>query len=155
MAPHAQAFLLLMLAGAPVATAQVDAQGAAQLTRESIESQRRMLVGGSLPLTDSEATAFWPLFDAYQRELAPVRERSARVAVEFLNAGAQVTDERAQTMMADLLAADDQALALRKKYMKQMGRALPPRKLALYFQLERKFDAVVAYEYAQRIPLLR
>ena len=155
MARHAETLLILALAAAPMAAAQTHVDGAAQLTRESIETQRRMLVGGSLPLTESEAAAFWPLFDAYQRDLAPVRERSARVATEFLNAGAQVTDERARAMMADLLTADEQALALRKKYMKEMGRALPPRKLALYFQLERKVDAVIAYEYAQRVPLLR
>lgn len=79
----------------------------------------------------------------------------ARVAAEFVAAGASVTDAKAQSLMADLMAADDQALVLRRKYMKQMGRHLAPRKLALYFQLERKFDAVVAYEYAQRVPLAR
>ena len=155
MARHAETLLILALAAAPMAAAQTHVDGAAQLSRESIETQRRMIVGGSLPLTDSEAAAFWPLFDAYQRDLAPVRERSARIVTEFLNAGTQVTDQRALAMLSELLDADEQTLALRRKYMKQMGRALPQRKLALYFQLERKLDAVVAYEYAQRVPLLR
>jgi hypothetical protein len=143
------------LAVAPMAAGQNPVDGAVQLTRESIETQRRVLVGGSLHLTDGEASAFWPIYDAYERELAPVREKTARVAAEFVAAGASVTDDKVQAMMADLMAADDQSLVLRRKYMKQMGRRLPARKLALYFQLERKFDAVIAYEYAQRVPLVR
>lgn len=56
---------LASLALAPTASGQSQVDGAVQLTRESIETQRRVLVGGSLPLTDDEASAFWPLFDAY------------------------------------------------------------------------------------------
>src|SRR5215467_13860487 len=97
---------LASLAVAPVAAGQDPIDGAVQLTRESIETQRRVLVGGSLHLTDDEASAFWPIFDAYQRELAPVREKMARVAAEFVAAGALVTDDKAQSMMADLMAAD-------------------------------------------------
>jgi polyhydroxyalkanoate synthesis regulator phasin len=106
-------------------------------------------------MTESEAAAFWPLFDDYQQELAPLRERSARLAAEYVDAGGQLSDQRAHAMVTELLAADEQTLALRRKYMKRMERALPPRKVAQFFQLDRKLDAVVAYEYAQRIPLMR
>jgi len=146
---------LVLLALAPLAAAQSRAESAAQLTRETIENQRRVLVAGSLPLTEREAAAFWPLFDEYQKELAPLRERSAHVATEYIDAGGQLSEEKAHAMVSQLLAADEQTLALRRKYMKRMERALSPRKLAQFFQLDRKLDAVVAYEYAQRMPLLR
>jgi hypothetical protein len=35
-----------------------------------------------------------------------------------------------------------------------MGKALPPRKLARYFQLESKLEAVVRADLAQQIPLV-
>ena len=44
-------------------------QESLELSREVIDQQKRVIVAGSLPLTAKEADAFWPLFDAFQKEL--------------------------------------------------------------------------------------
>jgi hypothetical protein len=138
----------------PVA-AQAPADGTAALSRESIQTQKRFIIGGSLPLEAGEAERFWPLYEEYQRELAPVGERWARLVSDFARSYRTLTDTQAQAMMNEAIAVDEQQLALRKKYLKRMAGVLPPRKLALYFQLESKLDAVVRYDIARTLPLLQ
>ena len=58
------------------------------LTRESVESQRRVLVSGALPLTDAEAKAFWPLYDGYEKERRRLDERANKLVADFLGAAA-------------------------------------------------------------------
>jgi len=136
-------------------TAQAPPEGVAGLGRESIQTQKRFIIGGSLPLDAAEAERFWPVYEDYQRELAPVGERWARLVADFARNYRTLTDSQAQAMMSEAIAVDEQQLALRKKYLKRMAAVLPPRKLALYFQLESKLDAVVRYDLARSLPLLQ
>jgi len=148
--------LLATAAGlAPPVAAQAPPDGTVALSRESIQTQKRFIIGGSLPLDAREAERFWPLYEEYQRELAPVGERWARLVSDFSRSYQTLTDAQSQAMMNEAIAVDEQQLALRKKYLKRMAVVLPARKLALYFQLESKLDAVVRYDIARTLPLLR
>jgi hypothetical protein len=68
---------------AAVAGAQ-DVKDTLEVNRQAIESQRRILVAGALPLTDGEADAFWPLYDAYEKERRPIDERANKLVAGFL-----------------------------------------------------------------------
>lgn len=148
-------FALLAACLSLPAAAQAPPEGAAGLTRESIQTQKRFIIGGSLPLDAAEAERFWPLYEEYQKELAPVGERQARLATDFARSYATLSDTQARAMMNEAIAIDEQHLELRKKYLKRMAGVLPARKLALYFQLESKLDAVVRYDVARTLPLLK
>jgi len=39
-----------------------------KLLREDVRSERRQLVAANLPLTATEATKFWPIYDQYSAE---------------------------------------------------------------------------------------
>jgi hypothetical protein len=41
------------------------------MTREALEGKRRVLVAGSLPLTEAEEKAFWPVYDDYEKARWP------------------------------------------------------------------------------------
>ncbi len=44
-------------------------------------------------------------------------------------------------------------LALRKKYSRRFAKVLPPTRVARFFQIERKLDAVANISMAEEIPL--
>lgn len=141
------------LAAAAPARAQTVADSL-QLSREKIETQRRFIVGGALPLTEEEARAFWPLFEEYQKERAKVDARADRLVVDYAAAYATLSDSRARAMLDELVAIEEERLRQRRSWIARMGKALPPRKLARYFQLEGKLEAVVRADLAQQIPLV-
>ena len=47
---------------------------AVQLLRQDIRSERKQLVAANLPLTDTEATKFWPVYDRYTAELTKLND---------------------------------------------------------------------------------
>ncbi len=137
----------------PAATAQT-VKETLDVTRQAVETQRRVLVSGALPLTDAEAKHFWPLFDAYEKQRRPIDERANRLVADFVASAASLSDPQAKAMLAEALDVDDARLKLRRDFMGRMAKAIPPRKLVRFFQIENKLDAIVNLGLAAEIPLV-
>ena len=123
------------------------------VTRQAVESQRRVLVSGALPLTDAEADAFWPLYDAYEKERRPLDERANKLVADFLAGASSLTDAQAKAMVEEALGIDEGKLRVRRGHLGRMLKAIPPRKVARFYQIDNKLDAVVRADIAKQIPL--
>ena len=124
-----------------------------EVTRQAVESQRRVLVAGAIPLTDAEADAFWPLYDAYEKERRPLDERANKLVADFLAGSATLTDAQAKAMVEEALKIEEGRLRVRRAYLGRMLKAIPPRKVARFYQIDNKLDAVVRADIAKQIPL--
>ena len=40
-----------------------------EILRQKIKADKKLVVAANLKLTDAEGTAFWPVYDAYQKDL--------------------------------------------------------------------------------------
>jgi hypothetical protein len=138
---------------ASAATAQGVAQSL-ELSREGVNTQKRTVVAGSLPLTDEQADAFWPLFDELQADLKKLDDRSDRLIATYAAEYASLSDARARALLDESLLISEDRAKLMRTWAKRMDEALPPRLLVRYFQLENKFHAIVAADLAQQIPLV-
>ena len=147
----ALALTLVGLAALP-ATAQ-NVKETLDMTRQAIESQRRILVAGALPLSEAEEKAFWPLYDDYEKARGAIDERANRLVADFVATAAGLSDKQAKAMLAEALEVDDRRLELRREFMGRMGKAIPPRKLVRFFQIENKLDAEVRADISRQIPL--
>jgi hypothetical protein len=143
---------VLALAASPALSQGV--QESLELSREVIDQQKRVIVAGSLPLSAQEADAFWPLFDEFQGELKKLDGRADRLIAGYTAELATLTDARARTMLDEALLIDEDRARLKRKWVGRMAKALPPRQLVRYFQLENKFEAIVAADLARQIPLV-
>ncbi len=144
-------WVVLALAATPASSQGV--QESLELSREVVDQQKRVIVAGSLPLSNEEADAFWPLFDAFQKELKKLDGRSDRLIASYTAEYATLSDARARAMLDEALSIEEDRAKLKRKWVKRMARALPPRHLVRYFQLENKFQAVVTADLARQIPL--
>jgi hypothetical protein len=123
------------------------------LTREAIENQRRVLVAGSLPLSPAEEKAFWPLYDDYEKERRAIDERANRLVADFVASAASLSDSQAKEMLAKALEVDDERVRVRRRFLDRMGKAIAPRKLVRFYQIENKLDSVVRADISRQIPL--
>jgi hypothetical protein len=124
------------------------------ISREKIEQQRRVLVSGALPLSDAEAKAFWPLYDGYEKERRKLDTRAAKLVADFVGARATLTDAQAQAMIQEVFRIDEDRVKLRRAYFERMARAIAPRKLLRFYQIENKLDSVVRADLSKQIPLV-
>jgi hypothetical protein len=149
--------LLLVLAHPVVAQvnpAFADVSDEIEMVRSLVRMERKAAVEQAMGLTPAESQAFWALYNEYEAERTKVNDRAVKVVTDYAAAYPEVGDARAQTLLAESFAADSDLLKLKKSYAKRFAKVLPPTRVARFFQIERKLDAVQNLSVAEQIPLI-
>ena len=149
---------LAIVAGlASLATAQTTATTNMEILRQKIKADKKLVVAQNLQLTDAEGTAFWPVYDAYQKDLQQVNQRLTAVILAYADAynKGPVTNDVAKKLLDEAFAVDEAEVKLKGAYLPKIVAALPATKAARYIQIENKIRAVIRYELAEGIPLVQ
>jgi hypothetical protein len=128
-----------------------------EILRQKIKADKKLVVAQNLQLTDAEATAFWPVYDAYQKDLQQINQRLTALVVAYANAynKGPVANETAKPLLNEAVAIDEAEVKLKSAFVPKILAALPATKAARYIQIENKIRAVVRYELAEGIPLVQ
>jgi CRISPR/Cas system-associated protein endoribonuclease Cas2 len=121
-----------------------------------IKADKKLLVAANMDLTESEAKAFWPVYDAYQKNLMAINKRIAKL-VDSYAADYQantVTDEKAKKLTAEYVDIQKAEANLQASFVPKLSKVLPAKKVIRYLQIENKIRAVINYELAAEIPLV-
>lgn len=126
-----------------------------EMLAEKVKADKKLLVGINMSLTNEEAKDFWPLYEAYQKELQAVNSELGRLIVEFSEAYAKgpIPNETAKQIRNDVLALEEKELRLKRTNADKMDKVLPAWKVMRYMQIESKIRSVIKFELAQHIPL--
>ena len=144
------AFVVSLLGG--VACAQ---DSTMDVLREKVRADKKLVVAVALDLADSEAGAFWPVYNAYQSDMVTHYDGVRRLLETYASAYQSMTDETAAQLLRDYLALETNQVALMNSYAPRFQRVLPPKKVARLYQIENKIRALVNYELAREIPLIK
>src|SRR5215472_6775365 len=66
-----------------------------QLWRQDIRAQRKKIVAANMPLTETEATKFWPLYDRYVAETVKINDARFALIKEYAQNYSNMTDAQA------------------------------------------------------------
>jgi hypothetical protein len=128
-----------------------------EILKQKIKADKKLIVAANMELSDAEGKAFWPVYDAYQADLKKLNDRMARTITDYADAynKGSVPNETAKKLLAESLDIDAAEVSLKKSYVPKLEAVLPEAKVARYIQLENKIRAVVRYELAGAIPLVK
>ena len=126
-----------------------------EILAEKIKADKKLLVGINMSLTNEEARDFWPVYDAYQRELQTVNLELGELIVEFAEAYAKgpIPNKTAKQIRNDVLVLEEKEVKLKRTYGDKMEKVLPAWKVMRYMQIESKIRTVLKFELARQIPL--
>jgi len=127
-----------------------------QIMREKVKADKKLLVASNMELTESEAKAFWPVYDQYQKDLGAINERIVKMIKSYADAynAKSMTDDGAKKLTAEFVAIEKAETAMKESYVPKLSKVLPAKKVARYMQIENKIRALVKYELAGEIPLV-
>ena len=127
-----------------------------EILRDKIKADKKLVVAANMTLTDTEARAFWPLYDEYQKELQALNDRLGKTIESYADAynANSLTDDTAKKLIDEVLAIDEAEAQMRKNQAAKLAKVLPGKKVARYLQIENKVRALVRYELAAGIPLV-
>jgi hypothetical protein len=126
-----------------------------QIVLEKVRADKKLLVSENMQLTEAEAKAFWPVYDQYQDELFLLRSRTAKLIKDFSDAYEKMTNETAKKLMDEYITIETLGPKLRQTYLPKFRKVLPEVKVVRYYQIENKIQAVLMYELAKNIPLMK
>jgi len=102
---------IILLVAALVATPAF-AQDNMQILREKIKADKKLVVAVNMGLTESEAKGFWPVYEAYQKELHKINARLGELILDYADAYNQgpVADKTAKKLLKEALNIEDAEL---------------------------------------------
>jgi len=127
-----------------------------QVFAQKVKADKRLVVAGGMHLTDAEAKAFWPIYDAYQKELESINKRAMNTITTYaeLYKKGSVPNETARKLIDESLAVEEAEVRLKRSYVAKLDKVLPGVKVARFIQIENKVRAAALFALAEAIPLV-
>ncbi len=122
---------------------------------EKIRADKKLLIAETMKLTESEAKAFWPVYDNRQKQLKHLVDRLIKVIENYANNYETMSNEVAKGLLDEYLAIEWGHLKLMDSYLPKFRKALSEKKVFLYYQLENKIEAGMNALFAEQIPLIK
>ena len=127
-----------------------------EILRDKIKADKKLIVSQNMNLTDAEAKGFWPVYDAYQKDLQAINDKLLKTIVAYADAynKGSVADDVAKKLLNEALAVEEEEVKLKRAYIPKLEKVLPGAKVARYMQIENKIRAVAKIDIAASIPLV-
>ena len=158
MRPVIRAVILCVaaLVAVPVMAQETTSDTNMQILLDKVKADKKLVVAANMELNDADGKAFWPIYEAYQKDLQAINDRLAKAILAYADAynKSTLTDAQAKQFSDEALAIDQDEIAMRKTYAARLSRVLPGKKVARYLQVENKIRAAIRYQLAAGIPLV-
>jgi hypothetical protein len=128
---------------------------AVAMNRDAILAQREAIIAATLTLSDQESVYFWPAYREYRTDMDVVVDRFIELIRAYTEAWGAMSEEQARALLDEAVAIEEATLSVRKKHLDRLHEVLPAKKVARFFQVERRLDAAIDAEIADGIPLIR
>jgi hypothetical protein len=148
--------VLFAMAALLALPAVAQTQSDMEILAEKIKADKKLIVATNMQLTDEEAKGFWPVYEAYQKDLQALNQRVLAAVTTYADAYNQgaVSDDTAKKLINEAIAIEEAEAKLKRAYVPKLEKVLPGLKVARYIQIENKIRAIVKYELATNIPLV-
>ena len=146
-------FVAGLAAGA--AAAQDKPANNMEVLREKARADTKVIVAAVLHLTEGEAKAFWPIYNAYQSDMVTHYNKVLKLLEDYAKAYDNLSDEGATKLLKDAIALERAHVQILSSYITKFEKVLPPKKVARLYQVENKMRALVNYDLAGEIPFVK
>jgi hypothetical protein len=124
------------------------------LMRSDLRSEKKKLIALNVPLTETEATKFWPIYDEYVEEMRKVNDEFYRTVRDYSVKHDKWTEAEAGVMLDKWIKLQTEQSALRQRYIPRVKKAITASKAALFFQVDRRLYTLMDLQTSTYLPLV-
>jgi hypothetical protein len=144
------ASLIVCTLGLQAASAQSSQK---QLDIAAARAQRKATVGANMNLTADEGTAFWPVYDSYEKAMDSIEDRHVRELKDFAAKYNNLSDADAKRKLDEVIAIQQARLDVQKQFIPQFRAVVSQVKVTRFYQIDNKIQALIQCDIAQLVPL--
>lgn len=150
----AGAVMLCLLGAGVTAPSRAQDRGTVELSRSAIQTRRQEIVTRLMSLDEGQSQAFFPVYREYRGEMEKVNDQLVKLLADYDRDRREISDAQALEMVKSYMKYEQARLDVQRKYLGRFQKVLPAKKVARFFQVENKLDAVVNYELAGNVPII-
>ena len=124
------------------------------LVRRNLRAEKKKILAANVPLTETEATKFWPVYDQYAAEMSKHYDEFYAVIKEYAANQKTLTDAQAVSMIKKWSDIQVEVAQTRQKWVPAIEKVIPGKKAALFFQIDRRLYALMDLQVASEVPLV-
>jgi hypothetical protein len=124
------------------------------LLRRNLRAEKKKLIAVNVPLTETEATKFWPAYDAYAADMSKHYDDFYALIKDYAAHQKTLTDAQAIDMIKRWSTIQIEIAQTRAKHIPLIGKTIPGRKAAHFFQIDRRLYELMDLQVAQEVPLV-
>ncbi|HEY0668238.1 MAG TPA: hypothetical protein VGD22_08700 [Sphingobacteriaceae bacterium] len=133
---------LVLLFAAPGFSQDAGSAQKKHANHEEIQAIKAAYITKKVDLTNEESKAFWPVYNAYQKEFVQlIHQRRENIKSRGGNTTAKLDDD---------FNFEERILELKKKYRSEFSRILPPEKVLTLYRAERDWKEYLIQELKAR-----
>ena len=125
-----------------------------QLLRRNLRAEKKKLIAVNVPLTETEATKFWPVYDQYALDMSKQYDEFYALIKDYAANQKTLTDAQASDMLKRWSTIQVAIAQTRQKHIPLIEKVIPGRKAAHFFQIDRRLYELMDLQIAQEIPLV-
>lgn len=133
---------------------KTNSEQALKAYRNDLQMERTDLMAKNLTLTPDQAAKFWPAYAKFQAEQASIIDKQVKVVQKYVDVYSNLDDSTAVSLAGDVLDEDQQMTELRRKWLAEFRKILPPRLAARVIQIDRRLGLTSQLAFASQLPLI-
>jgi hypothetical protein len=152
-----QGILALTPTPAAAQTSQAEKKNTEQyieLVRRDLRQEKREIIGEALALKQTEADAFWPVYERYEAELNRLGDEKLALINDYADNYKTMTDAKAGELTRKAIDLDILRTSLLQQYLPQFQKALTNRRAAQFYQVEMPLLKIVDLQIASKLPMM-
>ena len=132
----------------------IDVEKDILLLRRNLRAEKKRVIALNVPLTEEEATKFWPVYDRYADEMRKYNDEFYTIIKDYAANQKTLTDAQALSMIKRWSQIQVELAQARQKYIPLFEKVLPGKKAALFFQIDRRLYGLMDLQTASEVPLV-
>jgi len=125
-----------------------------ELLRKDLRAEKKKLIAMNVPLSEAEATKFWPAYDTYAADMRKHYDEFYAVIKDYAANQKTLTDAQAIDMIKRWSQIQVELAQTRQKHIPLIEKVLPGKKAALFFQIDRRLYELIDLQVASEVPLV-
>jgi hypothetical protein len=121
--------------------------------RSTYTADRQAFLAETMQFTESESTAFWPLYRQYRAEQEKLGDSLVKLVLEYADAYPNLSEDHARQLLKGYTGLEKKLAGQRAWYLKKFAKILPAAKALRFAQLENRMDLALRLQLASAIPL--
>jgi hypothetical protein len=127
----------------------------AELLRSDVRTQKVAIITEVMGFTEAEDAAFWPIYRAYDLEIAKLGDERVAMLEEYVRNYAQMTDAIAEKLGAKALDLEARRQAVRAKCYERVKKVLPARTALRFLQVEHQLLLLIDLQISASLPVVK